>query len=502
MTSAVSRKHFLFLFACSAVLLPVDSLVTRRRAANWCKQTLSLSSENLPGKETCGSLDEVPAITSVLLRISYDGGRFTGWSAANKGDLDGNLKQRMPRLSKRQRRRGIAPKLPKGFVRPVEGILRDNLAKLYGNVDPERVVVEGSSRTDKGVHAQALMAQVYCLTQNAQDQLLDLSTTGDDNEEATREDIPAMENEGNRKLTKPIFFSIPGKRKPHPTSPTDNSFFEPSPMDGNMSRMAFALNRMLPADVRITGVAPAPNAKQKSGQQLPFHPSQNAVTKTYEYKISVGCIHDPTQWKFTWHIDNAPSGKLNFKAMTEACHLLRGKHNFAAFRGSPRGSDDKRRRNEQRQHEEKSVCTLSEVRICQVPSPMANVVANENNLAPSAKAIMSSPSSSHFRHLEPALQTYTITVTGDRFLYKMVRFLVGSIVAVGMGRLDLGDIEQALETGAWHGDNGANKDIDDGNEESRCKEPKRKEFQCAPSRGLVLRHVDYGFPIDWQPLWY
>ena len=86
----------------------------------------------------------------------------------------------------------------------------------------------------------------------------------------------------------------------------------------------------------------------------------------------------------------------------------------------------------------------------------------------------------------------------------MVRFLVGSIVAVGTGRLDLGDIEQALNTGSWNDDIGGIQDPDDEDCKLNSIVPKRKEFQCAPSRALVLSDVDYGenVPIDWQPLWY
>ena len=466
---------------------------------------LSSSSDSLRESTfQSSSTSEQQSITSVLLRISYDGGRFTGWSAANSGNINSNStqpQQRQPRLSKRQRRRGVTPDLPKGFVRPVEGILRTNLAKLYGNVDPERIGVEGCSRTDKGVHAQAMMAQVYCLTEDAQKQLLAKQSTIDDNDE--------------NEPTEPVLcFSIPGKRKPHPTSSTDNSFFEPSPMDGNLSRMAFALNRMLPADVRITGIAPTPDFKQQRDHrnELPFHPSQHAMSKTYEYKISVGGMHDPTQWKFVWHIDNAPSGKLDVEAMDKACQLLQGTHNYAAFQGSPRGSDDKRRR-EQRIQEGllsedglplSTVCTLTEIGIRQLPSPLAGVATNNIIQSSSARAIMSAPSSAYFHRLEPQLRTYTITVTGNRFLYKMVRFLVGSLVAVGMGQLNLADIEQALETGCWNEILGGNEDDIVVDDDSNRESPKRKQFQCAPPHGLVLKHVDYGsdVSIDWKPLWY
>jgi tRNA U38,U39,U40 pseudouridine synthase TruA len=96
------------------------------------------------------------------------------------------------------------------------------------------------------------------------------------------------------------------------------------------------------------------------------------------------------------------------------------------------------------------------------------------------------PMDDYFPGLTPPIRTYKVSVTGDRFLYKMMRFLVGALVALGTGKLELDDLERAIETGNWNLPGHADR---------------RKEFQCAPAHGLVLRHVNYGdIPIDWQPL--
>uniref|UniRef100_A0A7C4CA36 tRNA pseudouridine synthase A n=1 Tax=candidate division WOR-3 bacterium TaxID=2052148 RepID=A0A7C4CA36_UNCW3 len=63
-----------------------------------------------------------------------------------------------------------------------------------------------------------------------------------------------------------------------------------------------------------------------------------------------------------------------------------------------------------------------------------------------------------------------ITVAGDRFLYKMVRRIVGALVACGSGRTTLSDIKAAL-AGRPHA-----------------------QFQTAPARGLLLESVRY--PAD------
>jgi len=69
--------------------------------------------------------------------------------------------------------------------------------------------------------------------------------------------------------------------------------------------------------------------------------------------------------------------------------------------------------------------------------------------------------------LETAGDELLVAVRGDRFLYKMVRRIVGAAVACGAGRLTLADIRAALR-GRTH-----------------------RPFQTAPARGLTLDSVDY-----------
>ena len=389
-------------------------------------------------------------LTNAVIRISYDGTRFTGWSAAN-----GKNDQSLQKKRKRNRRRGSVEefteaKLPAGFVRSVEGVLKENLAKLYGDVDPNtRIVVEGCSRTDKGVHATSMIAHIYCLK-----------------EECSIAPPPAIPNESENGETKEDSASalpsvIPGKRIPHPKSPTDDSCFQVLPQNGNLSRMAFSFNRMRPSDVQITGIAPAP--VMKDGEI--FHASLSSRCKTYEYRISTGYLWDPTQRKTVWHVG---SSDLDLETIQKACELLRGTHDFSAFQGASRGSEDKRKRTEQQKNPEGTVCTLYDLKF--EVQHLSNIHQNY-----------------YFPGVHPSLQNYNIVVKGDRFLYKMVRFLVGALVAVGCGKLTVADIERAITEGTWEMEGGNGK---------------RKEFQCAPAHGLTLTHIDYGEDIafDWQPL--
>jgi tRNA U38,U39,U40 pseudouridine synthase TruA len=74
------------------------------------------------------------------------------------------------------------------------------------------------------------------------------------------------------------------------------------------------------------------------------------------------------------------------------------------------------------------------------------------------------------RHL--GADDYVFRIRGDRFLYKMVRNIVGALVKVGHGQIQEGEIAEALEAGAF----------------SRSA----SLALTAPPQGLVLRHVLFG----------
>jgi tRNA pseudouridine38-40 synthase len=315
-------------------------------------------------------------ITSLLFLVSYDGGRFTGWSAAN-------------RLANQT-----------GFVRSVEGVLRKNLSKIFGDVDESRIIIEATSRTDKGVHAKGMVVQAYCLSQDWQT-------------------IGAL----------PL---IPGKRLPHPQSSFDNTCFVPFRMPP--PSLLVVLNRMLPDDVSVLGVSPSPLQ-----QHRPFHPTLDAEKKTYQYRFSFGPIPDPSMWRRTWHVGHV----FDASRLDAMCAILRGTHDFRAFRGAPRGKSDR-----QKQLKESTICSLFDVSLEKDTTPCPIL----------------------------GLHTYQVSVTGDRFLYKMVRFLVGSLVALGLGKIKKEDIVHALETGSF---------------DPRQRPP------CAPGNGLLLAAVEFKSDINW-----
>mmetsp|Transcript_33382 Transcript_33382/g.48677 ORF Transcript_33382/g.48677 Transcript_33382/m.48677 type:complete len:460 (-) Transcript_33382:52-1431(-) len=401
-------------------------------------------------------------LTNAVLKITYDGSHFHGWSAANDNlpppddDSEEDVKKGpngaafLPPLNINQRSGGRRRKRGKRIpgitnIRSVEGVMKKCLAKIYGNVDPARVQVDGCSRTDKGVHAKSMIAQMYCL-----------------NDEAV-----LLTEEGKSSLS-----SIPGKRLPHPTSSTDKSLFMPLPFESNLGKMMYVLNRMLPPDVRVSAVSetPAKNDSNESGcsASVPFHPSLDTVGKTYLYTFSIGDMHDPMRWRHVWHVDGF-GRDFDLDLSRKAANALVGEHDFVAFRGAFRGSE--------RGRVQDTVCTLSDLRITE---------ERTSNLIDAVDIPLTefSVGGEYGGSTINPLTTYTVSMTGDRFLYKMGRFLVGTIVAVGHGKISVDDVKYALDHGIWESEKEGGKG--------------KKQHICAPAHGLVLNDVQYDDEINFH----
>ena len=272
--------------------------------------------------------------------------------------------------SRRRRKSNRGTSAGKSTIRTVAKTLRKNLAKLYGNVDPSHVNVVGCSRTDKGVHAKSQIALINC---------------------------------------------------------TCSDGILPLPFEGDLGKMQFALNRMLPPDVRVAAVCSPP--------QSDFHPTLDTVSKTYRYTFSLGSIHDPLRWRYIWHL---PKEEFDYRKARRATSLFLGEHNFMSFKGAFRGNDRKSNKLVD------PMCTIKDAVIMQ-----------------------------HMPHSDWEPITYTITIKGNRFLYKMVRFIVGTIVACGLNKIDLEDVQIALQNPEY-------------------AETLKSHVLCAPAHGLVLNDVDYG----------
>ncbi|MEO0080096.1 MAG: tRNA pseudouridine(38-40) synthase TruA [candidate division WOR-3 bacterium] len=141
-----------------------------------------------------------------------------------------------------------------------------------------------------------------------------------------------------------------------------------------------------------------------------FHARYSCRSKTYCYRIIQG--RSPLRrrhgWELNWPIDP--------ERMRRAARLLLGRRDWRPFCQT---------------RDENGTCRLTAIRI------------------------------------EAKGDEVLVTVQGDRFLYKMVRRIVGALVAYGTGRLTLKELRAALA--------------------GRPSKP----FPTAPAQGLTLQSVDY-----------
>jgi tRNA pseudouridine38-40 synthase len=219
----------------------------------------------------------------VRIDLAYDGTDFCGWQ-----------------LQPRQR--------------SVQGVVEQALAELHGG---ERVVVNGASRTDAGVHAQRQVAD--CLVRLRHDD----------------------------------------------------------------AGLAYALRRLLPADVR-------PLAVTTTARE--FHSRKDARSKIYHYRIDRSAHGDPFTVRYALHHPAA----LDDARVREGLALLPGRHDWTGF-ASPR--HDK----------EDAVRTLGR-----------------------AEAIGAGGGET------------VLVFEGEGFLRYMVRNIVGTLIEIGKGRMPVESVTEIL----------------------------------------------------------
>lgn len=149
------------------------------------------------------------------------------------------------------------------------------------------------------------------------------------------------------------------------------------------------LNRFLPPDIRIV---------EGWGADETFDANRSAKRKTYCYSLYVSPREMPLKERFAVRIDNAPSQAQ----LQEIAHLFEGEHDYKAFCAS--GSSVKT-----------TVRTVYEVRV-------------EESESFSSRDIR-------------------IYVTGNGFLYNMVRTMAGTILAIADGKRTKEDLLSAYQTG-------------------------------------------------------
>jgi len=172
-------------------------------------------------------------------------------------------------------------------------------------------------------------------------------------------------------------------------------------------KLVFRLNRYLPIDISV-------NSIQKVVPDS--NARYSAISRTYNYYISK--TKDPFLDKSSWYVH----GEIDIDSMNEACILLSQHSDFTSFSRLHSGAKS-------------NVCKIYN----------AGWELSENRLV--------------------------FTIKADRFLRNMVRAIVGTMIEIGFGKMDLKEFEEIILA------------------KDRCKAGK-----SAPAKGLFL--VDIEYPED------
>lgn len=167
-----------------------------------------------------------------------------------------------------------------------------------------------------------------------------------------------------------------------------------------------ALNANLPEDIAVRDVQPADDM---------FHPRFDARRRAYAYYVYQDVVRSPLRRQHSWHVPRV----LDLAAMNRAADILVGRHDFATFGVPPQGDQ-----------------TVREV---------------------------------FAARWEPWEEAFLVFhIEANAFLYRMVRSLVGSLVAVGLGAWSVAAFREAFEA-----------------------RDRNRSAAAAPPQGLYLASISY-----------
>ena len=148
-------------------------------------------------------------------------------------------------------------------------------------------------------------------------------------------------------------------------------------------KYSYALNQMLPDDIRV-----------RKSMEVPadFHPRKTDTVKTYEYRIDCEEFADPLKTRYAY-FNYVP---LDASKMQEAAFHLIGTHDFKSF--------------------------------CSVNTTATTTVRTIHDIQVIRDGV-----------------DIIVRVTGNGFLYNMVRIIVGTLMDVGRGKYESSKVKDILE---------------------------------------------------------
>ena len=176
------------------------------------------------------------------------------------------------------------------------------------------------------------------------------------------------------------------------------------------AKISLALNSHLPLDIRIL---------ESREVDADFHPRKCKSIKTYRYCIDNSPIYNPIKSRYSLSI----TSELDINAMITGAILLVGEHDFKSF--------------------------------CSVHTQAKTTVRTIRNI-------------DIFKEADLLI----IEVSGEGFLYNMVRIIAGTLVDVGLGKIAPSDISHIMVA------------LD-----------RQKAGRTLPANGLVLHNFEFESPI-------
>ena len=200
-------------------------------------------------------------------------------------------------------------------------------------------------------------------------------------------------------------------------------------------KISLALNQGLPDDIKIVRSEEVPEE---------FHPRYANCIKTYQYSILNCRYNDPTLRLYSDYVYYY----LDVEKMRQAAKYLVGEHDFIAFSSS--GGQQK--------------TTVRKIHRIDIMSQWLDPEEESPSAAPAGAADPEKNGST--KDYRP--KKITVTISGNGFLYNMVRIIVGTLEKVGMGVYPPEYVKEILDS-----------------RDRRLSAPK------AAARGLTLMGIQY-----------